>query len=897
MYHRLFFTTLGVFLLSSRLLCAQDAAPLANANSLLQHGKWDEARKAFENLAKEPKYQAAANIGLAQSYRMVGDYEKALTLLATVRKTIDSLDLAAAEGDLQYMLGRWSEAQKTAEEILAKDKNHFQARWIQARIARDSGKLDLAEKDVRWFVREYTKASNEDKDITDTDKLLIVGQAATENARWKGLSDQFRFILNELYADILKINPDVWEAEYQAGILLLEKYNRPEAMEAFDKALKINPQCAEAQVGRGMVFLQQYELKDAEEAVEKALNINSRLPSACCLKADILMMSDDYATATKFLEKAVATNPKYELALGRLAACYYLLNQTEKVNALAKQVESFTSKPVNFYYQLAHALEERKSFKPAEEYYRKAITYGEQFPQPRAGLAMLELRLGQETEARDLLNKSFEADRFNVRVSNMLKVLKHLDKYDTLQTKHYTIRFDSKTDKILADFIADYLEDTHTKLAIEFGYEPKERILVELFNSHEMFSGRTIGLPDLHTIGACTGNVVTIASPRARGLLKPFNWGRVIRHELVHAFNLNQTDYKVPHWLTEGLAVRNENPVRPYTWSRELRRAFEANELMNLDSITLGFVRPRSQDEWMLAYCQSNLYVEYVREKFGPQKIGEMLSAYREGLDTTAVIRKVCGVGKAEFEAGYRVYLKKIVADIPPLMTKVEPEMSIEQLEEARDKSPEDLNVAAKLAEQYQKKERPADARKLVEIVLKKKADHPIALLVKSRLLEASGDSAAAKSLLEIAQKDNPKDVGILLALIKAYRDGDDTSKAIVLLEKARKEAPLDGNWLEQLSQIYSMRMELDKLADVLQERVLYESEDLEARIQLARVYLTGKKYADAEKAAKEALRIDVLNAEAQRIVLTALREQEKDIEAKVLEKRFGPPPAEKDQN
>ena len=73
-----------------------------------------------------------------------------------------------------------------------------------------------------------------------------------------------------------------------------------------------------------------------------------------------------------------------------------------------------------------------------------------------------------------------------------------------------------------------------------------------------MFSGRIVALPDLHTIGACTGKMFAMASPNGRDIGKPFNWGRVLRHEMVHIFNLEQTHFLVPHWLTEGLAVNNE---------------------------------------------------------------------------------------------------------------------------------------------------------------------------------------------------------------------------------------------------------------------------------------------------------------------------------------------------
>src|SRR5207302_4710206 len=142
------------------------------------------------------------------------------------------------------------DAAKDAEAVIAKHEKHFLARWVRARILRDRGDTDGADKEVRWFVKEYTDASNADRDIKDAELLLIVGQAGTENARWHNLANQFRFILNDVYADTLKFDPDCWQAENFAGRMLLEKHNRADAAEAFDKALKINPRAAEALIGK-----------------------------------------------------------------------------------------------------------------------------------------------------------------------------------------------------------------------------------------------------------------------------------------------------------------------------------------------------------------------------------------------------------------------------------------------------------------------------------------------------------------------------------------------------------------------------------------------------------------------------------------------------------------------
>ena len=58
-------------------------------------------------------------------------------------------------------------------------------------------------------------------------------------------------------------------------MLLLEKYNRGEALHAFDKALKINPNAAEALVGKGVVAAAAVrDSRTPSDFAEQALKIN-----------------------------------------------------------------------------------------------------------------------------------------------------------------------------------------------------------------------------------------------------------------------------------------------------------------------------------------------------------------------------------------------------------------------------------------------------------------------------------------------------------------------------------------------------------------------------------------------------------------------------------------------
>src|SRR5438034_285662 len=101
-------------------------------------------------------------------------------------------------------------------------------RWLKGNYeeAKEAYEKLAKEAECRWFVRTYTRRSDNDDDIKDPDELLLVGLAGSEHARWNNLSDQFEFILNEVYKDALKNEPNFWPAELAAALLLLEKFNR-----------------------------------------------------------------------------------------------------------------------------------------------------------------------------------------------------------------------------------------------------------------------------------------------------------------------------------------------------------------------------------------------------------------------------------------------------------------------------------------------------------------------------------------------------------------------------------------------------------------------------------------------------------------------------------------------
>lgn len=870
----------------SFLTVARGQSSLKEARKRLLKGNYAEARAIYEKLAKKAEDHNVAAVGISRSWRSVGEYDKALQALDTALKdSPKSADLLAEKADLLFFRGRWQEAETAAKAASKGNDEQFLAHWVLARLHRDRGELKQADEQLVWFIRAYAKRENAERPITDPDQLLLVGLAAVERARKDPrLSDQFQFVLTQVWKYAVKLDKDFWWGEYYRGKLFQEKYSYGYATRAFDKALAMNPQAAEVMACKGLDALRRYQMKDAELFADQALEVNPRLPTALRLKADIFLTAGDTAKAMLWLEKASKVNPRDEETLARVAACYHLDHQKKKLAGVIEKVEKQDPKAGLFYTELGERLDERKHYKSAEVHFKKALELRPKLVDAQNKLGLLYMRLGREKEAKKILDAAFEADSFNVRVYNTLKVLHHLKDYETLKTPHFHIRFDPQNDKLLAHFVAQYLEDIYDELAKKFQHHPKGPILIEIFNKHQMFSGRVVALPDLHTIGACTGKMIAMVSPhdKSKIITKPFSWNRVLRHEMVHIFNLEQTNFLVPHWFTEGLAVRAENMPMPPLWHTLLRERVDSGKLMNLDNIHLGFIRPGSSDEWHLAYLQSKLYVDYLVKTYGQKAVAGFLDAYRDGLDTAAALQKVCKVSKGDFEKGYRHYLeemaKKMTGRLP------EKRLTFKQLRDKHAKDPSNPDITAALAEQYLFLGNRQKARELADKALAKKENHPVASYVKARLLLAAGDNDSARKLLKAALTAKEPNLKVVKVLGSLEFNEKNFTEAAEIYELGRKAQPYESYWLKNLVRCYRQNGDTARLIESLKQLVPTDADDLANRVQLAQLLAKAGQHAEAERYAREALEIDVYDPDAQQILEDSLREQNKNDELKKLQ-------------
>ena len=840
----------------------------AEARKLSLRGEYRRAESMFKRLQKADAVRAA--LGVTACLRATGNDDRAATVLAdALAEHPEAAALHSMRAEFALAAGEYEKADQAAAAAIRLNSEELSARWTQSELHRLRGEMKAAADGYHWFVRYYN-----DHDVTDPDATRWVGLAAGQYARWNRLNDQFSFVVNELLPAARERESDYWPSHYETARLFLEKYNEVDATREIDAGLAINPHSAELHALRGELALHGYELDRAATAAQRALEINPRLLAAHRLQADIHLANVDVHRAIEVLSAALPLNMADEETLGRLAACYAVLDggvvptPESRAGQIAAQVEVVNSHAGRFCEACGDACDALRRYPLAAHYYEMAVQKMPQLTAAHGKLGMVLMRLGEEDRARTILDAAFDADPFNVRVQNTLKVLKVLAGYETLETPHFLVRFDPQRDRITARLVAQRLEQTYPRLCEKFGYEPQGKSLFELFSKsgatdgHGWFSARTVGLPRIHTIGACAGKIVAMQSPTDGA--RRFNWARVLEHEFVHVLNLQQTNFGVSHWHTEALATLAEGYPRPPGWDQLLARRHAEGKLYTLDTINMGFIRPHNSDDWTMAYCQARLYAEYAAERFGADAAAKMLAGYADNLSTAATLQRAFGVTQQEFERGFGEFIERLVASVPRAESSVEnATRPLRQILSALEANPRNPDLLAELADAHRVKKNIPRAIECCEQALAIDPRHTAAIAARARLHQAVGENEQAWTLLASAIDEAQPSLELVRILASGYFKAERTEEAAKWFEFGMRHAPNDAKWVKALAAVYLKSGDNARLRPLLEQLALWDADDLAIRRKLTEIALAARDSAAAAKYAESCLEIDVLDDEA----------------------------------
>lgn len=806
-----------------------DAAnPDASAAAALIVGNYDEASLRDERTsavlrARGELARGQTALALERLTNLCAD-PKAATLLAI------RLRAEALEG-----LGRVTEADASLEPLVARMGELAQAEsWADA---------DEVAEGVRGLMLRAKWRGPEKGGAADYKAMLALLQRAREQV------------------DKLNWNVALAEAE-----LLADKDNYPDAAAALAGALTLNPRLAAAWAMLGEMSVRGFDIERAEKIVAR-LDANvvafSALPAGkaadgalgsasvdgAMVLARARLRQKDTAAAAAVLEPWVAAYSTNPGVLAMRAAVAAGMFDFADVDARLTALDSISPNSPLGYYEVGQVLSEARQYAEAARSLGEAAKRSPHWAAPVVELGLLEVQSGRNEQALAALQKGAALDPFNVRVANSLKLISDLREFAVVESEHFIVRYRPGVDEVLAKEMPPVLERIFARVTGDgpggIRHVPAGKTVIELMPDHHWFSVRITGMPQLHTIAAATGPLVAMEAPRSGPghLVGPYDWPRVVQHEYTHTVTLSRTKNRLPHWFTEAAAVYLEDSPRDWSTAQLLARTVERGELFDLDSINIGFVRPKRPSDRQLAYAQGHWMYQYIVERFGPEAPLKLMDAYAAGTKEEQAYGSLLGVSREQFLKDFGDWAKaQIVSWGMELPDGV---LSVPQLLEKHNTLV--TSQGGEAAEQ--------PTVELVDGWLAEMPSHPDLLRSAVTLrLKAAGDvvDGALVPYLERYAAACPPDPMPHRLLAKYFLDGKGGAAGpagaiphLVFLDQREQHSP---TYAMELARLYAAGQEWEKASAAASRAVAMSPYDASVREFAAKIALQHKDYANAER-------------------------------------------------
>ena len=770
----------------------------------LKKGDYDNAYKLLSARVAANPNDTVAQRALLRVYLETGRYtELEATAKRFLQKSPDAGSVRHELGEALAATGRYTEAIAEFERAAADPTVKLDSDLRRAELFDLIGQATPAKTIYESFVKFYT-----DHDPRTARELTLVARALVHLERYQDA--------NDMYRSAIEADSDYLDAQLGAAELFTEKYAYSDAALFLDDAFKINPNSA-----RAYLDLARNKRLDGDAettaALTRALTINPNLVEALALKAAIALEASQLDAGATEIDKALKINANSLDAHSLKAALLYLQDKDFEPEVAATL--AIGPKYGGVYNTLSHYAAITRRTEQAVQFARRATEVAPRLWDAHLNLGMALLRLGQMDTGREAVEKAFKGDPFNVWAKNTLDLLDSMRDFKETKRGPFIIKASAQESDVLSPYAANLLEEAAAKLTAKYRFTPRGPIVIEIFQNHEDFAVRTLGIPGLGALGVCFGFVIAQDSPSAREAGE-FNWGSTLWHEYTHVITLQMTDYRIPRWFSEGLSVYEERRARPGwgdDWNPLFVRAFAEKRWFKIADLDAGFQRPKTPQDVPIAYFQASQVCEFIAERYGFDAILRMLTLYRDKAKTPDILQQVLKLSESDFDREFAAYVE----------TKVRP------LQQA-------LNTPSNVVASLSKEE-----------VLKALATQDtFALRIRAaELLAADGDTQAAVThyirALElfpyVSGAGNPYE-----SLAKLLEQKGDPAQAAKVLEGLVKT---DENNLEALKNIARIRLALGdrrQALDALQASFYISPFDYKLHTQAGELSVELKDYAKA---------------------------------------------------
>lgn len=442
------------------------------------------------------------------------------------------------------------------------------------------------------------------------------------------------------------------------GRFFYDHYQPADAAQLFGEALEINENDADALLGLALVASQTFEAK-AVQLAESALKNDPKLVEAQELIAFLALEDVDEARAAEQADKALAMSPEAMDAMA-IHATIDLLNDRD-ADSWFQHILKVNPVYGESYAMAAHIFVLNRRYEEGIKLYEKALELNPRLWKARSELGVNLMRLGREDEARRHLEQCYENNYKSPATVNTLRLLDSYKRFETFRTESTILRLDQKEAELLRPYFEPELKRAIATYEKKYKLKLPRPVQLEVYPDHDDFAVRTLGMPGLGALGVTFGDVVAMDSPSGR---KPgtFHWASTLWHELSHVFVLTATGNRVPRWFTEGMAVHEETATAPDWGDRmdpPIIMAIKDEKLLPVAKLDRGFIRPTYPGQVVISYFQAGRICDYIKERWGYDKLIEMMHAFGARKTTTEVIEEKLAMQPEAFDKEFLAWLRE----------------------------------------------------------------------------------------------------------------------------------------------------------------------------------------------------------------------------------------------
>jgi len=444
------------------------------------------------------------------------------------------------------------------------------------------------------------------------------------------------------------------------GRLMHERFNNKDAADLFQEAIQRDPKNAQAYLGLALVSADGFDNKAVEEA-KKAIELDPKLVEAHELMANLALEDSDTKAASAEADEALKISPEALDAMAIHATVEVLTDHSP--DAWFAKVRQVNPTYGEAYAIVGHHLTLNMRFQDSIAYYRKAIEADPKLWSARSELGIQLMRFGETEEPLRQLEMSYDNGYRDAATVNSLRLIDSYKNFVTFKDDTTIIKLHKKEAELLLPYVRAELKTVIATYEKKYKMKLPGPVQVELYPDHEDFAVRTLGMPGLGALGVTFGTVIALDSPSGRPP-GSYHWGETLWHEMSHVFILNATNNRVPRWFTEGLAVHEESQVAQGWGDRvtpEILVAIRDKKLLPVADLDRGFIRPQYPTQVIVSYYQGGKILDYIKDRWGDDKILDMVHSYAQLKTTPEAIQQSLGISPEQFDKDFMEWLDRDV--------------------------------------------------------------------------------------------------------------------------------------------------------------------------------------------------------------------------------------------